>query len=142
MESYLKIACHLPVDHCGQVGRALCPYSSGLGVHVGELLVGFCPGSSPNGSVSVHSRAVSLLLLLRLHLLTPTEKLIFNGLVSRVASHGNKLRRAGGMNGNYQNFRQREITWERMNPSSRVLPLRFLAWCFPQTTPIVVSRIF
>ena len=59
VESYLKIARHLPVDHCGQVGRALCPYSSGLGVHVGELLVGFCPGSSPNGSVSVHSLAVS-----------------------------------------------------------------------------------
>ena len=59
MKSYLKITCHLPVDHYGQVGRALFPYLSGLGVHVGEHLVGFRPDWSPNGSVSVHSLAVS-----------------------------------------------------------------------------------
>ena len=44
VESYLKITRHLSVDHYGQVGRALCPYSFGLGVHVGELLVGSRPG--------------------------------------------------------------------------------------------------
>ena len=55
----MKITRHLPVDHCGQVGRALCPYSSGLGVHIGELLVGFRPDWSPNGFVSIHSLAVS-----------------------------------------------------------------------------------
>ena len=59
VESYLKITRHLPMDHYGQVGRDLCPYLSGLGVHVGELLVGFRPGWSPNGSVSVRSLAVS-----------------------------------------------------------------------------------
>ena len=58
VESSLKITRHLSVDHCGQVRRALYPYSFGLGVHVGELLVGFRPDWSPNGSVSVHSLAV------------------------------------------------------------------------------------
>ena len=61
VESYLKITRHLPVDHYGQVGRALCPYSSKLGVHVGELLVGSRPDWSPNRSVSVRSLAVSSL---------------------------------------------------------------------------------
>ena len=46
------------------------------------------------------------------------------------------------MTGNYQDFRQREITREWMNPGSHVSPLRFLARRFPQTAPIVVSRIF
>ena len=41
VESYRKITRHLPVDHYGQVGRALCPYSFGLGVHVWQPLVGF-----------------------------------------------------------------------------------------------------
>ena len=59
VESYLKTTCHPPVDRYGQVGRALCPYSSGLGVHAGELLVGSRPGWSPNGSVSVRSLTVS-----------------------------------------------------------------------------------
>ena len=59
MERYLKITHHLSVDHYGQVGRALCPYSSGLGVHVEELLVGSRPGWSPNGSVSIRSLVVS-----------------------------------------------------------------------------------
>ena len=154
VESYLKTTRHTPVDRYGQVGRALCPYSSELGVHAGELLIGSRPGWSPNGSVSFRSLAVSgshghvirpqsgLLLLLRLHLLLLAEKLILNRLVRWVASHGDTLRRSGGMNGNYQNFRQREITWERMNPSSHVSPLRFLSWCFSQTTPTVASRIF
>ena len=35
MERYRKIARHLPVDHYGQVERALFPYSTGLGIHVG-----------------------------------------------------------------------------------------------------------
>ena len=59
VESYLKITRHLPVDHYGQVGWALCPYLSGMGVHVGELLVGSRPGWSPNGPVSVRSLAIS-----------------------------------------------------------------------------------
>ena len=41
VESYLKITRHLPMDHYGQIGQALCPYFSGLGVHIGQLLVGF-----------------------------------------------------------------------------------------------------
>ena len=59
VESYLKTTRHPPVDRYGQVGRALCPYSSELGIHAGELLVGSWPGWSPNGSVSVCSLAVS-----------------------------------------------------------------------------------
>ena len=59
VESYLKRTRHLPVDHYGQVGRALCPYFSGLGVLVGQLLVGFRPCWSPIGSINVHSPAVS-----------------------------------------------------------------------------------
>ena len=59
MERYLKITRHLPVDHYGRVERALFPYSSGLGVHVGELLIGSRPGWSPNRSVSVCSLVVS-----------------------------------------------------------------------------------
>ena len=59
VESYLKITRHLLVDHYGQVGWALCPYLSGLGLHVGQLLVGFRPCWSPSGFVSVRSPAVS-----------------------------------------------------------------------------------
>ena len=61
VESYLKITHHLPVDHYGQVERALCPYLSGLGVHVGQLLLGFRPCWSPSGSISVRSPTVSSL---------------------------------------------------------------------------------
>ena len=59
VESYLKTTRHPSVDHYGQVGRALCPYSSRLGVHAGELLVGSRPSWSPDGSASVRSLAVS-----------------------------------------------------------------------------------
>ena len=59
VESYLKTTRHPPVDRCGQVGRALCPYSSGLGVHIRELLVGSRPGWSLDGSTSVRSLTVS-----------------------------------------------------------------------------------
>ena len=40
---------------------------------------------------------------------------------------------------NDQGFGDQEITWERVYPSSRVSPLRFLARRFPQMVPIVVS---
>ena len=59
VESYLKTTHHLPVDRYGQVRRDLCPFSSELGVHVGELLIGSWPGWSPNGFVSIRSLAVS-----------------------------------------------------------------------------------
>ena len=59
MESYLKTTRHQSMDRYGQVERVLCPYSSGLGVHVGELLVGSRPGRSPDGSSSVRSLAIS-----------------------------------------------------------------------------------
>ena len=59
VESYLKVTRHLPVDHYGQVKQDLCPYLSGLGVHVGQLLVCFRLCWSPSGSVSVRSPAVS-----------------------------------------------------------------------------------
>ena len=42
---------HLPDDHCGQAGRALCPYLPGLGVQVGQRLVGFQPRWSPSEPV-------------------------------------------------------------------------------------------
>ena len=58
MESYLKRTRQLSVDHYGQVERDLCPYFSGLGVHVGRILVGFRPCWSPSGSVSVRSPTV------------------------------------------------------------------------------------
>ena len=44
VESNLKTTRHPPVDRYSQEGRALCPYSSGLGVHAGEVLVGSRPG--------------------------------------------------------------------------------------------------
>ena len=50
VERYLKITRHSPVDHYGRVGWALCPYSSGLGVHAGELLVGSRPVGLQTGS--------------------------------------------------------------------------------------------
>ena len=59
VESYLKITHHPPVDHCGKVGWALCPYFPRLGVHVGQLLVGFHPFRPLSGSVSVSSPIVS-----------------------------------------------------------------------------------
>ena len=59
VESYLKITRHPLVDRYGQVGRALCPYSSELGVHSGELLVGSRPGWSLDRSASVRSLTVS-----------------------------------------------------------------------------------
>ena len=59
VESYLKITRHLPMDHYGQIWRALWSYFSGLGVHIGQLIVGFQPCWSPSGSVSVRSPAVS-----------------------------------------------------------------------------------
>ena len=59
VESYLKTTRHPSVDRDGQVGRALCSYSFGLGVHAGELLVGSRPGWSPDGSASVRSLALS-----------------------------------------------------------------------------------
>ena len=43
VESFLKETRHLSVDRYGHVGQALCPYSSGLGVHARELLVGSRP---------------------------------------------------------------------------------------------------
>ena len=64
MESYQKITRHLPVDHYGQVGQALCPYFSGLEVHVGQLLVGFRACWSPSGSVNVRSPTVSVRMLM------------------------------------------------------------------------------
>ena len=59
VESYRKITRHLPVDHYSQVGQALFPYSSGLGVHVEQLLMGFRPYWSASGSVSVCSPTIS-----------------------------------------------------------------------------------
>ena len=59
VESYLKTTRHPPMDRYGQVGRALCPYSSWLGVHARELLIGSRPGWSLDGSVRVRSLIVS-----------------------------------------------------------------------------------
>ena len=59
VESYLKTTRHPSVDRFGQVGRALCIYSSGLRVHARELLVGSRPSWSPDESASVRSLAVS-----------------------------------------------------------------------------------
>ena len=50
---------HLPDDHCGQVGRALCPYLPGLGVQVGQRLIGFRPRWSPRGPVGARSPVVN-----------------------------------------------------------------------------------
>ena len=72
-----------------------------------------------------------LLLLSCLHLLAPKEELVFRGMVCWIAGH----------DGEELGFGDREITWERVYPSSCVSPLRFLARRFPQTVPIVVSEI-
>ena len=114
VESYLRTTRRSLVDRYGQVGRVICPYSSELGVHARELLVGSRLSWSPDEPVSFHSLATSgshphvtrsfVLLLLRLHLLLPAEKLILKGLVSWVARHDDKLRWSGGMNENYQIF--------------------------------------
>ena len=50
---------HLPNDHCGQVGRALCPYLPGLEVQVGQCLVGFRPRWSPSVPVGARSPIVN-----------------------------------------------------------------------------------
>ena len=78
--------------------------------------MGFWPCWSPSGSVSFRSLVVSgshahvirpsvWVAPLALHLLTPAEKLIFDGLVRWVARHGDKLRRFGVMNKNYQSLK-------------------------------------
>ena len=82
-----------------------------------------------------------LLLLSCLHLLAPKEELVFRGMVCWVARHDSKFRRSGGMFENGKGFGDREITWERVYPSSHVSSLRFLARHFPQTAPIVVFGI-
>ena len=82
-----------------------------------------------------------LLLLSCLHLLPPEEELVFRGMVCWVTRHDSEFQRSGGMFKNGQGFGDREITWERVYPSSSVSPLRFLARRFPQTAPIIVSRI-
>ena len=50
---------HLSDDHCGQVRRAFCPYLLGLGVQVGQRLVGFRPRWSPSGPVGARSPVVN-----------------------------------------------------------------------------------
>ena len=59
VESCPKRTCHLPVDHYGQVGRAFFPYPLGLGVQVGQRLVGFRPRWFPGGAVSARSPIVN-----------------------------------------------------------------------------------
>ena len=83
----------------------------------------------------------SLLLLSCLHLLAPEEELVFRGMVCWVARHDSKIRQSGGMFENGKGFGDREITWERVYPSSHVSPLRFIVRCFPHTVPIVVFGI-
>ena len=69
MESYLKRTRHFSDDHYGRVGQALCPYSPGLRVQVGQHLMGFRLSWSPRGSVSVHSPIVSGL---HVHIVRPS----------------------------------------------------------------------
>ena len=57
--SYPRRIRHLPDDHCGQVGRALCPYLPGLEVQVGQRLVGFRPYWSLRGHVGARSVVVN-----------------------------------------------------------------------------------
>ena len=59
VESCLKRTRHPPNDHCGQVGRALCPYLLVLGVQVRQHYMGFRPCLFPSGSVGVCSPVVS-----------------------------------------------------------------------------------
>ena len=59
VESCPKRTHHLPVDHYGQVGRAFFPYLPGLGVQVGQRLVGFQPRWFPGGPVSTRSPVVN-----------------------------------------------------------------------------------
>ena len=63
------------------------------------------------------------------------------GMVCWVVGHDSEFRRSGGMFENGKGFGDREITWERVYPSSRVSPLRFLTRRFPQTALVVVSGI-
>ena len=89
---------------------------------------------------SARARNLSgLLLLFCFHLLALAEELVLDGWVYWVAGHGGKFRQSGGMFENGKSFGDREITWERVYPSSRVSSLRFPAHRFPQTAPIVVS---
>ena len=59
VESCLKRTRYLSDDHYGQVGRAFYPYFPGLGVQVGQHLVGFQPCWFPGGSVGIRSPIVS-----------------------------------------------------------------------------------
>ena len=58
-KSCLKRTRHQSYDHYGQAGRALFPYSLGLGLHSGRHLGGCQACWTPSGSVSVHSPIVS-----------------------------------------------------------------------------------
>ena len=54
VESFPKRTHHLPTDHYGKVGRALCPYLPGLGVQVRQRLMGFRPRSPVVNGLHVH----------------------------------------------------------------------------------------
>ena len=149
-ESCRKITRHPLVGQCRRVQRPPCLCRDEMEEVGGEVLVISRPGWLPTGFAGAHyppaigscvhttRHLPGLLLLFCLHLLAPKEELVFKGMVCRVAGHDSEFRRSGGMFENGQGFGDREITWERVYPSSRVSPLRFLAWCFPQTAPIVV----
>ena len=50
------------------------------------------------------SHLSGLFLLLCLHILAPSKELIFTGLIGWAAGHDDKIRRSGGLIGNYQSF--------------------------------------
>ena len=68
-ESCLKRTRHLSDVLYGQVGQTLYPYLPGLGVQVGQHLMGFRPGWSPSGFVRVRFPAVSGL---HVHVIRPS----------------------------------------------------------------------
>ena len=149
--NYRRTVRHRSVDGCRPAQRALCLCQDGKEGIGGEFPAVARPDWPPTGFTGAHflpaigspvrvirpSAGPAPLVLLPS--LGTRGGLVFKGLVRWISSHGSEFQRSDGMFGNSQSFGDREVTWERVYPSSRVPPLRFLAWRFLQIAPIVVS---
>ena len=152
-ESCRKITSHLPISQCSQVQQPPCLFRDEMEEVGGEVPIISRPGWPPTEFADAHyPPAISSRVratrppawpapLFLPPSLGAREELVFMGMVCWVARHDSEFRRSGGMFENGQGFGDREITWEREYPSSRVSPLRFLTRCFPQMAPIVVFGI-
>ena len=141
--NYRRIARHPPVGRCRSVQGPLYLCWDGKEEIGEEVPATVPPDRPPTGFTGAHFPPITdspvvqfghlsgLLLLFCFHLLAPWEELVFRGLVRWIASHGDEFRLSDGMFGNNQSFGDREVTWERVHPRSRVPPLRFFFSAIP-----------